>query len=144
MPMHKRRTWVVHPAESAEWLAEKLVGHSWCSCAGWSLGGYLFLNDQTSEDGAFEVAIVKLPRFEGDIWYQVESVTFGWLSSPAVLMQHWRETGHRTTPEQLALGHISRAVSGECDPSRHGSVAWKIDPPSIETPEQHGRCPLCA
>jgi hypothetical protein len=61
MPWHKHRTWVIHPAESVEWLAEKLIGHSWCSCAGWSLGGYLFLNDQTSADGAFEVAVIKPP-----------------------------------------------------------------------------------
>lgn len=144
MSMHKRRTWVIHPAESAGWLAEKLVNHSWCSCAGWSLGGYLFLNDQTSEDGAFEVAIIKRPRFEGDIWYQVESVTFGWLSSRCVLEQHTRETGRVATPEELALDYINKAIAGDLDPSRHGSVAWAIDAPDVETPEQHGRCPLCA
>jgi hypothetical protein len=77
MPLHSKRTWVVVPAESAEWLAEKLVNHSWCSCAGWSLDGYLFLNDQTSPDGAFEVAVVKPPADPGGQWYQVESVTFG-------------------------------------------------------------------
>ena len=61
MPMHTRRRWVVVPAQSAPRLAEKLVNHSWCSLAGWSLGGCLFLNDQTSPDGAFEVAVVKPP-----------------------------------------------------------------------------------
>jgi hypothetical protein len=77
MPLHSKMTWVINPAPSAEWLAEKLIGHSWCSCQGWSLGGYLFLNDQTSPDGAFEVAIVKPPAEEGGPWYQVESITFG-------------------------------------------------------------------
>src|SRR3954454_12737522 len=101
MPWHDKRTWVVHPAPSAEWLAEKLVDHSWCSCAGWSLGGYLFLNDQTSEDGAFEVAVVKPPAEPGGQWVQVESITFGWLSSPLVLDQHFREEGQRVTPLEL-------------------------------------------
>src|SRR5205807_9123739 len=128
MPMHKRRTWVVHPVESAEWLAEKLVNHSWCSCAGWSLGGYLFLNDQTGEDGAFEVAVVKPPAEPGGQWWQVESVTFGWLSSESVLMLRWRETGRRWTPEEIALEHIRDAITGKDDPGRPNSVAWKIDP----------------
>ncbi len=81
MPFHKHRTWVVHPAESVEWLAEKLMNHSWCNCQGWSLGGYLFLNDQTSPDGAFEVAIVKPPGEPDGPWWQVESITFGWIQS---------------------------------------------------------------
>ena len=44
MPFHGTRTWVIHPAESAAWLAATFIGHSWCSCQGWSLGVYLFLN----------------------------------------------------------------------------------------------------
>src|SRR3954452_23244683 len=99
MPFHKARTWVVYPAESAEWLAERLLGHSWCSCAGWSLGGYLFLNDQTSPDGAFEVAIVKPPADPGGQWWQVESVTFGWL-----------RTDYRLTVYQKARRHIEDAI----------------------------------
>jgi hypothetical protein len=144
MPFHRLRTWCVVPAPSAEWLAEKLIGHTWCSCAGWSLGGYLFLNDQTSEDGAFEVAIVKPPVAPDGEWWQVESVTFGWLSSPLVLRQHMRETGRRATPLELALGHITEAVSGQLDPGQPGSIAWRCDPCVIETPEQHGRCHHCA
>src|SRR3954453_6802514 len=112
MPFHSKRTWMVHPASDAEGLAEKLIDHSWCSCAGWSLGGYLFLNDQTSPDGAFEVAIVKPPAEPGGQWWQVESVTFGWLTSTLVLRQHERETGQRATPMGLALGHINRCISG--------------------------------
>lgn len=144
MPLHSRRTWVVVPAESAEWLAEKLVGHSWCSCMGWSLGDYLFLNDQTSPDGAFEVAVVKPPAEPDGSWWQVESITFGWLTSSLVLMQHFRETGRRSTPLEPALGHINRCISGEIDPGQPGSVAWPIEPCRVETPEQHGRCIHCA
>lgn len=144
MPLHAKRTWVIHPAESAEWLAEKLVGHSWCSCQGWSLGGYLFLNDQTSEDGAFEVAIVKPPAEEGGEWWQVESITFGWLTSQVVLTQHWRETGKRATPYELSLAYVVNCTSGAMDPGKEGGVACPCQPCQIETPEQHGRCRHCA
>ncbi len=112
MPMHCRRTWVVHPAPSAAWLAEQLIGHSWCSCQGWSLGNYLFLNDQTSPDGAFEVAIVKPPATEGGPWYQVESVTFGWL-----------RTNYKRTALEQARHAIEAAVAGRLDPGQPGSVA---------------------
>jgi hypothetical protein len=144
MPLHKTRTWVVHPAPSAEWLAEKLVNHSWCSCAGWSLGGYLFLNDQTSEDGAFEVAIVKPPAEPDRQWYQIESITFGWLTSESVLLQHFRETGTRISALELSLKHINHCIFGELDPGAAGSVAWAIDPCRIEAPREHGRCRHCA
>jgi hypothetical protein len=144
MPMHTNRTWCVVPAESVEWLAEKLVNHSWCSCAGWSLGGYLFLNDQTSADGAFEVAIVKPPLEPGGPWWQIESITFGWLSSSLVLAQHVRETGEHATSEQLARKHINRCLSGAIDPGTSESVAWLIPRLNVETPEQHGRCEHCA
>jgi hypothetical protein len=145
MPLHKRRTWVIDPAEyTPEELAIKLIDHSWCSCQGWRIGRYLFLNDQTSPDGAFEVAIVRAPEEEGGQWYQVESVTFGWLTSTLVLMQHWQETGRRETPHQLGAGYIRNAVAGKCDPEAEGTVAWAIEPPRIETPEQHGRCAHCA
>src|SRR3954452_6168568 len=126
MPFHKARTWVVYPAESAEWLAENLIGHSWCSCAGWSLGGYLFLNDQTSEDGAFEVAVVKPPAEPDGVWWQVESITFGWLSSTAVLMQAFRERGRRFTATELALDYINECVSGRNDDGEEGGVARPI------------------
>jgi hypothetical protein len=133
MPFHSRRTWVIHPAESAEWLAEKLIGHSWCNCAGWSLGGYLFLNDQTSADGAFEVAIVKPAAEPGGQWWQVESITFGWI----------RNTLARTAQGQ-ALDYINHAIEGKDDPDRPTSGAWRIPPCDVETPEQHGRCIHCA
>jgi hypothetical protein len=144
MPLHAKRRWVVQPAESAECLAEKLIGHSWCNCQGWSLGGYLFLNDQTSPDGAFEVAIVKPPAEPDGQWWQVESVTFGWLTSSVVILQHMQEKGRRVTPLELSLEYVTKAVSGQFDPGQVGSVAWKIGALDAETPEQHGRCYHCA
>jgi hypothetical protein len=142
--MHKNRTWCVHPIAWAEDLAETLVDHTWVSCAGWQLGNYLFLNDQTCEDGAFEVAIVKIPTGEGQPWWQVETVTFGWFTSPALLWQEFRETGRRWTPTGLALRYFHDALGGKFDPDRPDGVAWRIDPPHIEDPAAHGRCPLCA
>jgi hypothetical protein len=132
------------PAPSAAWLAEQLIGRSWCSCQAWSLGGYLFLNDQTCADGAFEVAIVKPPAEPGGQWWQVESTTFGWLTSPLVINQHSAERGRFVTPSELSLEYITRAVSGEFDPGQPGSVAWPIEACRVETPEQHGRCGHCA
>jgi hypothetical protein len=133
MPLHKQRQWVIQPAESAAWLAEQLIDHSWCSCQGWSLGGYLFLNDQTSPDGAFEVAIVKPPAEEGGPWHQVESVTFGWFRSE-----------YKHSPVEKARICIEQAIAGRFDPGEEGSVAWPIEPCRVETPEQHGRCGHCA
>src|SRR5438105_1507426 len=133
MPWHDKRTWVVHPASSAEWLAEKLIGHSWCSCQGWSLGGYLFLNDQTSEDGAFEVAIVKPPAEPDGPWWQVESVTFGWMRG------NYKMSAYRKAQIQ-----IEEAIGGFLDHGQPGSVAWKCNPCHTQTPEEHGRCHHCA
>jgi hypothetical protein len=133
MPLHAKRRWVVQAAESADWLAEQLIGHSWCSCQGWSLGGYLFLNDQTGPDGAFEVAIVKPPTSDSGPWFQVESVTFGWICSK-----------YKLSIIEQARNYIEAAVAGKYDPDQPGSVAWPIEPCRIETPKQHGRCAHCA
>lgn len=145
MPWHDKRTWVVHPAESAEWLAEKLVGHTWCSCQGWSLEGYLFLNDQTCEDGAFEIAIVKPPPEDviGGKWRQVESVTFGWLldQPPGGWPDRYNLDLALKGAQVAALGYITKAVAGRYD---HVRTARFIPPCQIETPEQHGRCRHCA
>ena len=80
----------------------------------------------------------------GGPWWQIESITFGWLRSPMVLTQHLRETGEHATPEQLALKHINHCLSGAMDPGRPGSVAWLIPRLDVETPQQHGRCHHCA
>jgi hypothetical protein len=134
MPFHKKRRWVVHPVGSADELAEKLIGHSWCSCQGWSLGGYLFLNDQTSPDGPFEVAVVKPPAESDGRWWQIESVTFGWFT----------DDPFGKTAREKARNCIALYVSGAMDPGREQAVARACEPCRIETPEQHGRCGHCA
>src|SRR5438874_419867 len=60
--MHDKRRWGVGPAASAEELARKLTGSTWCLCTGFYVVGheeYLFVNDATHEDGAGEYAVLK-------------------------------------------------------------------------------------
>ena len=45
---------------------------------------------------------------------------------------------------ERARGLIERYVSGAMEPGRVEAVAWGCEPGSIETPERHGHCPLCA
>ena len=116
--MHKRRTFCVSPVATAEDLAEKLTNYTWTLCTGIRLGGYLFLNDSTCEDGAQEYAVIK--ETEGGQLLQVESITFGWCDRDS------------------ALAYIRRTLAGEFDA---GGVPLTA---RLETPEQHGRCPHCA
>ncbi len=118
--MHRNRTWMVNPIESAEELARTLTDHNWTLCTAFELGGYLFLNDATSEDGAQEYAVVK--RLDDGTFLQVESITFGWCRF------------------DRALEHIRRTTAGHDDRNDFASVVR----PRLESPEQHGRCPHCA
>lgn len=82
MPCNDRRRWNVGNVATAEELAEKLSGdnHTWTLCTGFRHGGFLFLNDSFSEDGAAEWAVVR----ESDL-RQVESITFGWCTEAEAL-----------------------------------------------------------
>ncbi len=83
--MHAKRIWTLAPVASAEELAAKLTGFGWCLCSGFFVDGHedlLFLNDSTSEDGAQEYAAV---RREAEGCFQVESVTFGWMTRERAL-----------------------------------------------------------
>jgi hypothetical protein len=82
---HNKRVWAVEDCASPAELAELLTNHSWCSCCGFRLGAYVFLNDQTGPDGAGEWGIVK-----GDNpTLQVESVTFSWTGRHQALDIIW-------------------------------------------------------
>lgn len=116
--LHRKRIWSFTPAESAEWLAEQLTECSWCCCNGFSLGGYLFVNDATCEDGAQEYGVL---RKLDDHYVQIESLTFSWM-----------------TPER-ALDLIRRVLAGEFDDDRYDVV----DAQRIKPAEEHGRCHLC-
>jgi hypothetical protein len=114
---HTKRRWSVSSIDTAEELADKVVNRCWCGCTGFSLGGYLFLNDQTCADGAGEYGVVKAD----DVTRQVESITFSWCS------------------QAEALAYIQQALSGAFDVN-----AWNsgITPEQIIAPEGH-RCSLC-
>ncbi len=102
--------------ESAELLAEKLTQYSWCLCNAFRIGGYLFLNDATSEDGAHEFAIVR----ESDM-KQVESITFSW------------------TNRDKALDYINKAIAGEmCEGFGY------VNPKHVTINNTAHRCHLCA
>jgi len=89
--MHKRRLWTVAYVSTIRDLAEKLTERSWCLCTGFQIGGYAFLNDATSEDGAQEFGVVRTdqPLFarinrgsHAERVYtvdQVESITASWM-----------------------------------------------------------------
>lgn len=115
---HKKRTWQVFPAASAEWLAEALTNSTWCGCNGFSLCGYLFLNDAISGDGAQEYGVL---RKSGEQFMQIESFTFSWMT------------------QARALDQINRVLSGQYDAYCFGQV----ESHRIQTPERHGRCHLC-
>ena len=116
---HSNRIWCVADVETPEELAEKLTEQTWTLCAGFRLGNCVFLNDSLSEDGAQEYAVLVN---EDGVLYQVESITFGWCS------------------RESALKHIRAALAGE-----FGSVMkQKVDSRVLQSPEEHGRCELCA
>lgn len=119
--MHARR-WCIDEVEDAEELARLLTARTWALCTGFELGGYLFLNDSTSEDSAQEYAVVKRPAAPGGPFVQVESITFGWCS-----------------PAQ-ALEYVRAALAGEMDRTDLCRQAH----PQLDTPTTHGRCHLCA
>ena len=122
--MHCTRRWAVGPAATAEDLARMLTQSTWTLCSGFQVEGhpaYVFLNDATHEDGALEIAVVKV--IGAGRWLQVESITFSWCSLEA------------------AERHIRAALAGEYD--AHDFV-HKVDLVGrLDTPEQH-RCHLCA
>ena len=119
--LHKKRRWQVRRAASADELAGHLTGSTWCLCTGFELEGYWFLNDAISEDSAQEYAVVKQPGPGGKA-IQVESITMSWCTYAE------------------ALAYIRRTVAGDFDDSL---LACEVSP-RIESPDQHGRCPLCA
>ena len=118
---HANRTWCIHRVDSAETLAEMLTQRTWTLCSGFVIAGhddFLFLNDSTHEDGAGEYGVVH-GGVSAERRYQVESITFSWCSIAD------------------ALTYIREALLGAYNPGREVRV-------SIEMPDRHGRCPLCA
>jgi len=114
--LHTRRIWTVATVSTEEDLAAMLVDHTWCSCNGFRLHEYLFLNDATGPMGAQEYAVIK-----ESTGAQVESITFSWCS-------YYR-----------ALQLICEIVAGRYDGERCGILReGRIDP------NPHHRCMACA
>jgi hypothetical protein len=84
------RTHTVAIYGSAPDLVDLWLDRSWVNSAGWQLGDLLFLNDQSSADGAFELGVIRLPsadpvvpgEFEGQ---QIESLTVSWMTRDSLL-----------------------------------------------------------
>ena len=118
--MHKRRRWMITRAKTPEQLARDLTEQTWTLCTGFAFQGYLFLNDSTSEDGAQEYAIVL--SLSDWTYVQIESITFGWCSF------------------EKGLANVKHIIAGAEDQTEFQHAVA----PQLETPEAHGRCPLCA
>jgi hypothetical protein len=118
---HNDRVWCVTAVASADELARKLTGTTWTCCTAFELGGYLWLNDATSPDGAQEFAVVKKAGPNGPP-LQVESITFSWCDF------------------DTALRYIQQTLRGEDDDS---DFAREVSP-VVQTPAEHGSCRHCA
>lgn len=121
--MHRRRRWVLSSVPSAEELARMLTQSTWTLCSAFFVEGhpdYLFLNDSTHEDGAGEWAILRKTTDGG--FRQIETITFSWCD------------------EAKGFDYIRRIDAGEFDTAEYAAIVT----PVIETPDQHGRCHLCA
>jgi hypothetical protein len=119
--MHHRRTFSVTTVESAEELARTLTEYTWTLCTGFRLGGYLFLNDSTSEDGAQEYVVLREPGGSPEPYRQVESITFSWCSY------------------EQALGYVRRVLDGEFD-----GQGLEVPAPHVEDVATHEVCRHCA
>jgi len=118
---HKKRIWSVHPAESAEMLAQELTELTWTGCQAFSLGGYILANDATCADGAQEYEVLRPDPDDTSRLLQIESITFSWCS------------------EEHALELLQKMLRGEFDLYVLAHVARS----RFQTPELHGVCPLC-
>jgi hypothetical protein len=118
--LHDKRIWCITPVSSAEELIDRLHRHTWTLCTGFRLGEYLFLNDATGEDGAQQYAVLH-DRGEGR-FRQIESWTVSWMNR-----------------DQLAQ-HVADCLAGQL-----ADADWsRTVKPTLESPEQHGRCHCCA
>ena len=118
--LHADRRFSVTSEEDAEQLAYKLTTRTWTGCTGFRHGGYLFLNDSFSADGAQEFAVFRGQELAGKL-VQIESITFGWMNAEEAV----------TTIRDVARG-------------RYDDVMHVVHELTLEPPEQHERCPLCA
>src|SRR4051812_48612903 len=112
---HKTRTWCVSKVMDSAELARKLTESTWTGCTAFELDCYLFLNDSTSADGIQEFAVLKRPGQEGEAFFQIESITFGWCDF------------------EKSLSYIRQILAGEYD-----QAAYRIEvTPRLEKAAEH-------
>jgi len=106
--MFFKRIYRLEGVPTVEDLADKLLNQNWCLCTAFYIAGHgdtLFLNDSTSLEGIQEYAAV---RQIAGAWYQVESITFGWITDPeraAVLIATAICGGVASTGTGTAVAH---------------------------------------
>lgn len=121
--MHRTRRWGLAEVESTEALAHMLTESTWTLCSAFFVKGhdsYMFLNDATHEDGAFEVAVVK--KLTDGSFLQVESITMSWCDFAGARI------------------HIEDALAGKFD----AFDFVRPVKPRIDAPGCHHGCHLCA
>lgn len=114
MAMHKDRFWSVSSPRDEHELARDLTEGLWTLCTGFRYGGYLYLNDSTSEDAMQEYAVVR----ERDL-VQVESIT----------------VTRMTMDRALEFIRGTKEVPG----FNYGKIELK----RIQNAYSHKTCPLC-
>jgi hypothetical protein len=119
--LHKDRVWQVFDEEISS--DDIVAGHLttlYALCVGFLYRGYLYLNDSASmdhENGYVEWAVVR-----DDDLVQVDSVMF-------------------KGDKEAALAYIQRL--GEGNPLEPSFTGEKVPFEHLQTPLQHGDCPLC-
>ncbi len=125
--MHAHRTWSITDATglSPEELADAFTQRSWTLCSAWRRGPVAYFNDSTSEDGAFELAVVEIDHETPQeiVGRQFESVTFGWCT-PERAAEYIRQFDDPVVRAGLLRQYASPVVA------------------RLHPPEE--RCPACA
>jgi hypothetical protein len=120
---HSNRVWCVSEVESVAELARMLTKSTWTLCSGFIIAShpdYLWLNDALSEDSAVEIAVLKGRRQTTD-YLQIESLTVSWMECERVVE---------------VFENVLKGAYGD------NRFVHRVDP-LLQTPEQHGRCPVC-
>lgn len=152
---HFSRIWTTGqlPEDSTAAAAEILRCSSWCSCTGWTWRGLLLLNDQTSADGAFELAVLRLYGPERPASLAEERQHFPRRAAALVDIQAW--TGKEPSAVLSAYEQLESLTVSWMDAEKlrnhlekiHAEGAdatvWERSTVILDRSERH-RCEHCA
>jgi hypothetical protein len=117
---HRQRIWSVATVANVDELIDKLTSRCWTLCTGFRLGEYFFLNDAFGEDRSQEYAVVK--DLGQEQFLQIESVTVSAMDRSSLARD------------------VAACLAGQWDGND-----WALPvTPTLQSPHEHGRCPLCA